>query len=182
MDVKSELRRFIPFFAISSLLFLIAVTIYGLFGYAKINIPDKDAVVFINNKQFTQSEDDSIKVRPGDYTIKVVSPTKEYIDTKKLYPFTSQTITLNQINDYSPILDNALNSTSYEYTNVTVTENKWLTACASNRESGVIIALYFDSGAWLPVAINDTENDKSVASLQSILPQVVLNSVIGCRR
>lgn len=182
MNSINWVKQIVPFIIISGLLLILTVVLYTIFGYARINVSDKDAVVFINNKIFTQSETGMIKVRPGEYSIKIVSPTKDYIDTKKLLPFSSTTITTNKIEDYSPIFDTALNSTSYEYTNINLSDNKWLTACASNRESGVIVALYFDNGLWLPVAITDTEKPNTVLNLRTVLPQDVFTKVNGCQR
>lgn len=182
MDSGTELKKFLPFALVATLVFGLLIGLYVLFGYSQLVIQGSSNSLLINNVTHKIPADGKVKVRPGTYTITVINPEKEFTKKVTLLPFSTLNATPTKAIDYSAVINAQLRSATYIYSSTKLLDSRWLVGCGSNGEDDILAVMYYQSGFWLPISFVSSGDSQAIYTLSAVVPESVFSSVKECAK
>jgi hypothetical protein len=151
--MKNKKSLFIKITAVVAVITLMLLVFYQLFGYGSVSVinVEKDTTVFID--EIKQQNPTKIKLRPGEYELKILSTSVNETQTIKIKLFSKQTInTSSKKVDYNLAVSQALNREIEDLSVIEgkIVDNIWYGAIVYDSTVGTsdFVVLKYDNSRW----------------------------------
>ncbi len=168
-------KRLVYSITIPLIVFLLA---YLFWGYTKITLPkDSYSAVFVNG-QHIGNDVSSLKLRPGTYTIKIVSPAHADRTLRiKASPFSHKTFgPSTSIPNYTSAAESAsgLGGGAFSYNYNKLFDGVWSAGIINIPDQTSYFVMKFENGRWDSVYVGDgTDADFAISVPPDVLRYLV---------